>query len=144
KFNLSLANYWLDLCETYHGARCNGDMLTSDLGPKDLLVIDVNQKCVTKLPKGAKYLALSYCWPTRKMFSALLSNLDELSCPGALGHRWSELPPVIQDTINLTSEFGEGYLWVDALCIIQDDQEQKSTQIAQMDQVYASALMTIV
>ncbi|KAI0096829.1 HET-domain-containing protein [Hypoxylon sp. NC0597] len=113
KLNLSLANYWLNLCETSYGARCNGDMLTSELGPKDLLVIDVKQKY-------------------------------ELFRPGALGHRWSELPAVIQDTINLTSEFGETYLWVDALCIIQDDQEQKYSQIAQMDRVYSSALMTIV
>ncbi|KAI2470987.1 HET-domain-containing protein [Annulohypoxylon bovei var. microspora] len=144
KLNIDLANYWLDLCEKYHGVRCNGQELGSSIEPKDLLVIDVKRKFITKLPAGASYLALSYCWPTQEMFQTLLANVDQLFRPEALSNRWSELPAVIQDTINLTFDFGETYLWVDALCIIQDDPEQKYAQIAQMDRVYASALMTIV
>ncbi|KAI1460254.1 HET-domain-containing protein [Annulohypoxylon moriforme] len=141
KLNISLANYWLDLCETHHGTRCNE---VSGDGPKDLLVIDVKRKCITKLPVGANYLTLSYCWPTQKVFQTLIENIDELFRPGALNTHWDELPAVIQDTINFTLDFHETYLWIDALCIIQDDEKQKSAQIAQMDRVYASALMTIV
>ncbi|KAI2621175.1 HET-domain-containing protein [Hypoxylon sp. NC1633] len=142
--DLDLVAYWLNLCRIYHGVRCNGPSLSSGDEPKDLLVIDVKRKCITKLPAGARYLVLSYCWPTREMFRALLANVDELFRPGALSNRWDELPAVIQDTINLTFDFGETYLWVDALCIVQDDQAQKYAQIAQMDRVYTSALMTIV
>ncbi|KAI0889182.1 HET-domain-containing protein [Annulohypoxylon maeteangense] len=144
KVDISLANYWLDLCETYHGARCNEQGLGSNNQPKDLLVIDVKQKCIAKLPAGANYLALSYCWPTREMFQTLLENVDELFKPRALTAHWDQLPAVIKDTINFTLDFHETYLWVDALCIVQDDQDQKNAQISQMDRVYASALMTIV
>ncbi|KAI1376861.1 HET-domain-containing protein [Hypoxylon crocopeplum] len=144
QLNLSLAIYWLDLCETHHGVRCNGQGPASDTEPRDLLVIDVKRNCLTKLPERANYLALSYCWPPQEMFRALMANIDSLFLPGALKQHWNELPAVIQDTINLTFEFHETYLWVDALCIVQDDPEQKLAQIAQMDRVYASALMTIV
>ncbi|KAI1208432.1 HET-domain-containing protein [Annulohypoxylon truncatum] len=144
KININLANYWLDLCETNHGVRCNGERHGSNVEPEDLLVIDVKRKCITKLPAGANYLALSYCWPTREMFRTLLANVDELLRPEALVSRWDKLPGVIQDTINLTIDFSETYLWIDALCIVQDDKEQKDAQISQMDRVYASALMTIV
>ncbi|KAI1450488.1 HET-domain-containing protein [Annulohypoxylon stygium] len=144
EINLSLVNYWLDLCETNHGVRCNGERLGTNVEPKDLLVIDVKKRCIVKLPSGAKYLALSYCWPAQEMFQTLLTNVNELTCPGALDNRWDKLPGVIQDAINLTYDFGETYIWIDALCIIQDDPQQKMAQISQMDLVYASALMTIV
>ncbi|KAI1092999.1 HET-domain-containing protein [Rostrohypoxylon terebratum] len=142
--NLSLVNYWLNLCETNHGLRCNGDRLGLNTKPKDLLVIDVEKKCIATLPSGAKYIALSYCWPAKEMFQTLLTNVNELTCPGALSNRWDQLPAVIQDAINLTYDFGETYIWIDALCIVQDDQQLKTAQISQMDLVYTSALMTIV
>jgi len=39
---------------------------------------------------------------------------------------------------------GERYLWVDALCIIQDDSMDKEWQIARMGSIYSSAVFTIV
>ena len=38
---------------------------------------------------------------------------------------------------------GERYLWVDSLCIIQDDEDDKAIQIAAMDQIYSSSVLTI-
>jgi hypothetical protein len=42
------------------------------------------------------------------------------------------------------SSLGERYLWVDVLCIIQDDEKSKALFISQMDIVYHHALLTIV
>jgi hypothetical protein len=53
------------------------------------------------------------------------------------------LPQTIRDAILLTRAIGIDYLWVDALCIIQDsftDWEQESTR---MCAVYANATLTI-
>jgi hypothetical protein len=36
------------------------------------------------------------------------------------------------------------YLWVDSVCIISDDAEDKTTQIPQMASIYGQALLTIV
>ncbi|KAL5114990.1 hypothetical protein ACEQ8H_007099 [Pleosporales sp. CAS-2024a] len=46
--------------------------------------------------------------------------------------------------MQLVNSIGERYLWVDALCIIQDSPIMQTTQIAKMDRVYAKALFTIV
>jgi hypothetical protein len=50
---------------------------------------------------------------------------------------------VVRDAIQLTKEMGERLLWVDCLCIEQDNMAQKHTQIQQMDVVYNHALLTI-
>lgn len=39
---------------------------------------------------------------------------------------------------------GERYLWIDALCILQENTHESREQIANMDAVYGSALFTIV
>lgn len=54
------------------------------------------------------------------------------------------MPKTIADTMALALELGEQYLWVDVLCIIQDDNKDKKEQIAQMDLIYAGALFTII
>jgi hypothetical protein len=38
---------------------------------------------------------------------------------------------------------GERYLWVDSLCIVQDDPQEKHGQIANMDAIYGNAILTI-
>lgn len=48
------------------------------------------------------------------------------------------------DTIRLTKILGIRYLWVDALCIIQDDNADKSNQIALMSAIYGCAYLTVV
>lgn len=44
----------------------------------------------------------------------------------------------------LTKSINERYLWVDSLCIIKDDNEEKSTQIKAMDSVHERSILTIV
>lgn len=44
----------------------------------------------------------------------------------------------------LVSQLDVRYLWVDSLCIMQDDAGNKHDQIALMDVIYQSAIMTIV
>lgn len=54
------------------------------------------------------------------------------------------LPRTITDAMLLVSRFDERYLWVDSLCIMQDDAENKHDQIALMDVIYQKAILTIV
>ena len=46
--------------------------------------------------------------------------------------------------MELVDQLGFKYLWVDALCIVQDDPDDQSQQIAKMATVYSSAFLTIV
>jgi hypothetical protein len=53
------------------------------------------------------------------------------------------LPPTIQDVIFICKQLEQRYLWVDALCIIQDDPDDKKTQIPQMADIYSGALLMV-
>lgn len=86
-----------------------------------------------------KYIALSYCWgdgnrfrATKSNISKLLQELDE-----------EELPATIRDAIEVTRYLGVRYLWVDALCIIQDDTQDWIRESANMAAVYGEAYLTI-
>ncbi|KIW92624.1 uncharacterized protein Z519_06471 [Cladophialophora bantiana CBS 173.52] len=63
---------------------------------------------------------------------------------GSLEKVMEELPQTIPDAIEFVFDFGEEYLWVDALCILPDCNDDKQFQLSQMDRVYGSALLTLV
>jgi len=45
--------------------------------------------------------------------------------------------------MDLARLLGETYLWVDSLCIVQDDENLKQDQLQQMAAIYAKASITI-
>lgn len=149
--DIELAKRWLHVCRTQHGSACEipaHDATTAvpDSTPRDLLVIDVQELKLCALPKKEQYIALSYCWPygAETTFLTTKAVYKDLLKPGGLEERLSSLTAVVRDAISFVREFGQRYLWVDALCIIQDDLEYKMSQIQQMDLVYGAALMTII
>jgi hypothetical protein len=85
------------------------------------------------------YLALSYCWGTPKIFSTTRGNIkDHLqSIP------WSMLPKTFQHAVEITRSLGYDYIWIDSLCIIQQDAEDFADQSIQMGDIYANALAVI-
>lgn len=92
-------------------------------------------------PSGTpgKYIALSYCWGDGGGLKALGSNLSKL----LQVVDEDELPATIRDAIELARYLEVQYLWVDALCIIQDDTQDWVNESAQMSTVYAQAFLTI-
>lgn len=52
-------------------------------------------------------------------------------------------PKTIQDAIKITRLLGFEYLWVDALCIIQDSETDKVAEINAMGSIYKNAAITI-
>ncbi|KAF3763647.1 HET-domain-containing protein, partial [Cryphonectria parasitica EP155] len=95
------------------------------------------------LNPDAKYTALSYCWGNDSevlLAKALKTeNLEsyETEIP------WETLPQTLQDAAVTTHRLGMHFVWVDSLCIIQDDDNDKVKEIAQMAQVYSHATLTI-
>ncbi|KAL8952975.1 MAG: hypothetical protein Q9222_001151 [Ikaeria aurantiellina] len=95
-------------------------------------------------PLPTRVLDLS---PTRKSGDVKLFESDVL--PGnnlsALQKNipLSSLSQSIQDSIQVVRQLGIRYLWVDALCIIQDAEEDKMHEIQRMDQIYSNAYLTI-
>ncbi|KAF2501411.1 HET-domain-containing protein [Lophium mytilinum] len=112
---------------------------------RDVRVIDITQSRVVNLPPSCRYVALSYVWGTEPagQFQTVRSNISELGKVGSLAR--VELPRTITDAIAACKALGQNYLWIDRLCIIQDDfPEMKATQLDQMGAIYRKAAFTIV
>jgi hypothetical protein len=67
------------------------------------------------------------------------SNIDDHEN----GLVWTALSQTFQDAITVTQELGLRYLWIDSICIIQDDSEDWETQAAQMATVYSNARVVL-
>lgn len=59
------------------------------------------------------------------------------------GITWASLSKTSQDAINLTRKLGVQSIWIDSLCIVQDDKYDWETESATMAAVYRDAYLTI-
>lgn len=55
----------------------------------------------------------------------------------------SDLPQTLQDAITVTRALGQRYVWIDALCIIQDSPDDWDVESSKMGSVYHGAYLTI-
>tara|TARA_R110002003_G_scaffold384_4_gene19276 strand:+ start:9147 stop:10454 length:1308 start_codon:yes stop_codon:yes gene_type:complete len=79
------------------------------------------------------------------MFKLRKDNLEELSRDGGLDSVIEkELPATIKDAIKLCEQLGERYIWVDALCLVQDNEDDVSIGIRMMNSIYRGSYFTIV
>jgi hypothetical protein len=85
------------------------------------------------------YLALSYCWGGPQEVIATSSSLQSMT----EGIPLESLPKTIRDAVTLTRSLRFKYLWIDALCIIQDSDADKIHEINEMGTVYRNATLTI-
>jgi hypothetical protein len=113
----------------------------------NIFVIDTMVMNIIKVSTSVPYFALSYVWGGADTFQLTNDNVEKMAQADSLRKHWKKIPKVIQQSIKLVRElsiFGKKrYLWVDALCIIQDNSSFKHSQIAHMDIIYGQACMTI-
>ncbi|KAF6804772.1 tol protein [Colletotrichum musicola] len=64
--------------------------------------------------------------------------------PGGLAEGRIWLPKTIRDALEVTRGLNVRYLWVDIVCVVQDDEADRREQICQMDMIYGHAAVTIV
>ncbi|OBS20388.1 hypothetical protein FPOA_06759 [Fusarium poae] len=145
--DLNVVRGWISICDQEHGRQCHEPSWLSGVEPaKPEWLIDVIQNCVVAPPgDGASYVALSYTWGLGKNLKNTKATLQDLQQPDSLKSPQfaAQLPETIRNTIDLVRELGERYLWVDALCIIQDDPASLSLNLNQMQLIYASSVFCI-
>ncbi|KAH9206569.1 heterokaryon incompatibility protein-domain-containing protein, partial [Leptodontidium sp. 2 PMI_412] len=117
----------------------------------NLRLIDVLNDEVIQSRGEEKYFALSYVWGTTTQYKALSKNFHkslveehEIGRLSVLRLDRSVLSQTIQDAMCLVQNIGERYLWVDVLCIIQDDPNEVTSTLRFMNKIYSDATMTIV
>ncbi|KAH6638800.1 heterokaryon incompatibility protein-domain-containing protein [Boeremia exigua] len=54
-----------------------------------------------------------------------------------------QLPQILQDAIIMTKLLGFHYLWIDSICIVQDDKEDWAAEAANMADIYSNAHVVI-
>ncbi|KAL7896369.1 heterokaryon incompatibility domain-containing protein [Trichoderma sp. SZMC 28014] len=127
--DIGIIKEWMRACEVHHGY-CKMLPPPSSNG-NSFRLIDVQEQKIISSTQPERYIALSYVWGS----STYSSNY---------GLRAAKLPQTIVDCIQLVKGLGERYLWVDSLCIIQDDYDDKLEQLRTMDNVYRNAALVIV
>ncbi|KAF2734668.1 HET-domain-containing protein [Polyplosphaeria fusca] len=91
---------------------------------------------------SGKYLALSHRWGSpaqHRKFCTFQSNLERFK-EGIDVH---ELPKTFRDAIQITRSLGVRYLWIDSLCIVQDNREDWDHESKLMERVFSSAYVTL-
>ena len=130
---------WLTQCEQKHGEACAGRR-----SPLPTRVIDISDTSRLRLLEASsdevgRYVALSYCWgETREFQTTIKTSRDRLN-----GFALSDLPQTLQDAVTVTRALDIDYLWVDSICIFQDDPTDKAHEISHMADIYKHATLTI-
>ncbi|KAK1760036.1 Neutral/alkaline non-lysosomal ceramidase [Echria macrotheca] len=104
-------------------------VVSSDLGSTD--------------PSAVRYAALSYCWGPKvdaeKQLTTEKSTYDSRCAAMPL----ETMSPVMRDAVIVCRTIGIRYLWIDAVCIIQDDLDDWGQESEVMGLVYYYAYLTI-
>ncbi|CAM1509874.1 Fc.00g002090.m01.CDS01 [Cosmosporella sp. VM-42] len=138
--NAMLVSEWLKSCQRGHKA-CRQSK--SELPTRVLFVGSDHREphLYESRNEEAQYVALSHCWgdeqhrPLTTTKGTLPKRREAVSI--------SDLPPTFKDAMELTRLLGIDYLWIDSLCIIQDDRDDWARESAKMADVYQQAALTV-
>lgn len=136
---------WITTCDQQHKA-CRAlrqhSPFTSPIRPTRLLALGERTSQLVNLvyaPDDVQYVALSHCWGTSQPFVTTRDNL--VSRTESI--RVDEMPQTFQDAIRITRRLGLRYLWIDSLCIIQDDTLDWQLESAKMGSIYRWSWLVI-
>ncbi|EAA31133.1 hypothetical protein NCU04734 [Neurospora crassa OR74A] len=141
--DLELPRRWLRHC--LDNDDCCAKLKGEGVRTSVFRLIDTTSKSVVEFDQhrlgDIPYVTLSYVWGTTQQAMLKRENLLRLQLPGSLQ---GATPQTITDAMMFTSYMGYRYLWVDTLCIIQNDDADKMSQLQIMGDIYKNANFTIV
>jgi hypothetical protein len=132
---------WLNDCMSMHPA-CSSDKVNVTVTPTRLLFVSNGHLALvhtSKLPKRPLYLTLSHCWGNIEILKLRRSNIQdfEVEIPE------QELCQTFKDAVFITRALGYQYIWIDSLCIIQDDPEDWRQEASTMSSVYSGTALNL-
>ena len=141
--DFELLQQWLSNCCTNHS--CSTGSPPERLPARFIKInnegVVPELQLVSSRDVSSRYAALSYCWGGN--FTGIKTTKATLEQHHAY-IELSRLPKTIRDATQITRALGIEYLWVDSLCIVQDDQEDWATESKRMAALYQSAVVTLV
>lgn len=135
-----LAKEWMGDCNNQHN-NCIQSIYDQKLPTRLLSIGGRNLRLILSLslPSDSKYATLSHCWGSGENLKLLKSNLKafQQTIPR------NQLCKTFEDAILIASQLNLDYLWIDSLCIIQDDEEDWRQESALMSVVYGNSYLNI-
>jgi hypothetical protein len=144
--SLQQARIWLQHCLQHHD-QCRRRVQGIDL-PTRLIHVSRGQEASPlsarivygkSLSLDTQYLSLSHCWGSAKLPMLTRENIHGFETCIPL----TELIPVFEDTMFIAANLGVSHLWIDSLCIIQNDPEDWGREALRMGDVYRGAVCNI-
>ncbi|KAK1751465.1 heterokaryon incompatibility protein-domain-containing protein [Echria macrotheca] len=129
---------WINDCKTAHRPACSD---RPKLPTRILEIRNSGTEVCVLVPDGltGDYVALSHCWGQVQP-----TTLNRDTADGLMGGvKTNTLPQSFQDAVWVTHQLGMRYLWIDSLCIVQDDLDDWAREAARMSDVYGNAFLTI-
>ncbi|KAM0449546.1 hypothetical protein ACHAO4_007568 [Trichoderma viride] len=142
--SLSQAAAWLAACRDSHDEcqTCDATFV-----PTRLLYLGTKEaesqflELVENLEHTVPYAALSHRWtqetPTKSLLTTNLLDRKQNGMPMA------SLPEMMQDAVSVLRRLGIEYVWIDCLCIVQDDKDDWKKEASLMASIYTNAELTI-
>ena len=145
--DLERVSSWIRSCDTTH-SKCHQPFVSLDGSfiSRGMYFVSVSRSCLVKAKVGEKYVALSYVWGTTSAgLKCTKANLDFLRSNASLSQKntGQYLPDTIRRAMKFTLQLGFDLLWVDSLCIIQDDPVHTAAQINNMASIYSNSYLTL-
>jgi Heterokaryon incompatibility protein (HET) len=142
---VTLLKSWISDCIETH-QQCPRYVLANlptrvlDLGAPGISGLENRLKlhCTTSQQKGA-YVALSHCWGDKVPLTTTQSTFGERTRHIDFG----QLPKSFQDAVRVTRKLEYRYLWIDSLCIIQDDPNDWARESRRMGDIYKKSILIV-
>lgn len=134
-----IIDQWIQICQSGHS-----DCTAFQEGPNPKRLIFVPENGPVRLRFMAdeppvSYIALSYCWGGYTACRTMKTNVGHMET--AVTHEI--LPKTFRDLFSLASAIGVRFVWIDSLCIVQDDEKEWASESARMGDIYANAYLTV-
>jgi hypothetical protein len=142
-----LWNQWFRTCSKLHEECGKLDHKQQLFSPKRLVEIFTDDKgdsfnwrivCGADID-GVSYLTLSHCWGSSGHKCLTKNNQSDLSKLS----NYSNLPKSFQHAFSISFSLGFRFVWIDSLCIVQDDPDDWETQASMMGTIYKYASCNI-
>ncbi len=138
--SVDMASSWLSDCLASH--ECSKPDGNGSWAPTRLVDTKATPPRLvlsTALQHPVQWLTLSHCWGRTKQCRLLSSNMQDFFVSLPL----DELSRTFHDALTITRRLGMRYIWIDSLCIIQDDSADWENEAAMMSKVYSLSQCTI-
>lgn len=145
----------LQRCTKGHGEKCSNPVRQTFEGkvfelvktgrldlPTRMRFVDLEKNCVSSAPSLCEYAVLSYVWGSSNFVTLTRKTISQFEATNSL--RSMILPKTIAHAIEVTRSLGLRWLWVDSLCIVQDDSIDQRWLVGHMDAIYTNAVVTLV